>query len=91
MTANANEAILDAQGRIGIPKELLEFAGINDEVVIFGGGSHFVLANPESFNKLQKEFEENYEKYASDLLDGSEISNEPKWFKIQRWARGEIN
>lgn len=72
LAANANEAILDAQGRISIPKELLDFAGINNEVVIFGGGSYFIMANPEIFNKLQKEFEENYEKYAADLLDGSE-------------------
>jgi MraZ protein len=71
--ANANEATLDAQGRISIPKELLDFAGISKEVVIFGGGILFVMANPETFNKFQKEFEENYEKYAADLLDGSEM------------------
>ena len=76
MAANANEAILDAQGRISIPKELLDFAGVNNEVVIFGGGSYFIMANPEIFNKLQKEFEENYEKYAADLLDGREMFTE---------------
>jgi len=76
MAANANEAIMDAQGRISITKELLDFAGISNEVVIFGGGSHFVIANPETFNKLQKEFEENQEKYAADLLDGPEMFTE---------------
>ncbi len=69
MAANANEAIMDAQGRINIPKELLDYAGVTDEAVIFGGGNYFVLANPETFKKLQKEFEENQEKYAADLLD----------------------
>lgn len=72
ISANANEVVLDAQGRISIPKELLDFAGITNQVVIFGAGSYFIMANPETFNKLQKEFEENYEKYAADLLDGIE-------------------
>ncbi len=78
LAANANEVILDAQGRISIPKELLDFAGITDEVVIFGAGSYFIMTNPEAFNKLQKEFEENYEKYAADLLDNDKLFVEPE-------------
>jgi len=73
MAANASEVVLDAQGRISIPKELLDYAGITNQVVIFGAITYFVMANPETYEKLQKEFEENYEKYASDLLDSIEI------------------
>ncbi len=75
MAGNAVEVTLDAQGRISIPKELLEYAGITNQVVIFGSISYFVMANPETYNKLQKEFEENFEKYAADLLDSIEILN----------------
>ncbi len=74
--ANANHAVLDTQGRINIPKELLEYSAITDEVVIFGAGNHFVMANLETFNNLQKVFEENFEKYAENLLYDSEISKE---------------
>jgi len=35
-TANAREVKLDSQGRIMVPKYLLEFAGINKEVTIIG-------------------------------------------------------
>lgn len=73
MAANASAVILDAQGRITIPKELLDYAEITNQVVIFGAITHFLMANPETFNKLQKEFEENYEKYAEELLDNIEI------------------
>lgn len=75
MAGNAVEVTLDAQGRISIPKELLEYAGITNQVVIFGSIIYFVMANPETYNKLQKEFEENFEKYAADLLDNIEIFN----------------
>jgi MraZ protein len=78
LASNANEASLDAQGRISIPKELLDFAGITNEVAIFGGGNHFVMASPDTFNTIQKDYEENEERYASEYLDGKESSSELK-------------
>ena len=41
----------DQQGRIVIPKEQIEFAGITDEVLIVGMGNRIELWNPETFKE----------------------------------------
>ena len=59
MFANASECCPDRQGRIIIPKYLLELAGVSDEAVIIGSNSHLELWSPERLreeqNRLEKE------------------------------------
>jgi MraZ protein len=45
----AEEVSLDAQGRVGIPRQLLEFAGIEDRALIIGSLNHIEIWNPETF------------------------------------------
>jgi len=62
--SGAEETILDEQGRFVIPKNLIEYAGLAEEVVLIGTGDHFEIWNPEKWvemiNKiLNKENNEN--------------------------------
>ena len=48
---------IDDQGRFVIPKNLLIYAGLNEEAVIIGVGDHFEIWNPakwREYNKKQK-------------------------------------
>jgi MraZ protein len=50
----AESVKLDDQGRFVIPGDLLEYAGISDEVTIIGAGDHFEIWNPENWRELLK-------------------------------------
>jgi MraZ protein len=47
MIGRAVEMQTDAQGRIRIPKELMDYAGIKDDVMVMGQGRRFELWQPE--------------------------------------------
>ncbi|PIT89111.1 MAG: division/cell wall cluster transcriptional repressor MraZ [Candidatus Levybacteria bacterium CG10_big_fil_rev_8_21_14_0_10_36_7] len=42
---------IDDQGRVVLPKQLREFAGVEKKVTINGVGDHFELWNPESWDR----------------------------------------
>ena len=44
--SQAEECTLDGQGRFIISKELIEFAGIKDQVLLIGAGDHFEIWEP---------------------------------------------
>lgn len=48
----AEEVELDSQGRFVIPKPLLLYAQLKNEVVLVGTGDHFEVWNPLSWQKL---------------------------------------
>ncbi|MDD2823032.1 MAG: division/cell wall cluster transcriptional repressor MraZ [Candidatus Daviesbacteria bacterium] len=50
--SGAEETILDEQGRFIIPKQLIDYANITDEVVLIGTGDHFEIWNPKKWNEL---------------------------------------
>lgn len=50
--SGAEETVLDDQGRFVIPKMLLEYAGITDEVILIGAGDHFEIWKPQKWNGL---------------------------------------
>ncbi len=58
---------LDAQGRIMIPAELLERAGIGSEVVFLGQLDSIELWAPEKFDTESGEEELSFEQVAEDL------------------------
>jgi len=67
----AEEVTLDAQGRVGVPKRLLQFAGIAGDALIIGALDHIEIWNPESFHDFQAEKMEDYETLAEKVM-GSE-------------------
>lgn len=53
---SAAESIqLDSQGRFVIPKNLLIYAGLTEEVVLIGAGDHFEIWSPSLWQKALEE------------------------------------
>ena len=55
--SRADRVTLDAQGRIRVKDELLEFAGILNQMVLVGVGSKFELWSPESWNEQSSQLD----------------------------------
>ena len=64
----ATDSQLDAQSRITIPKDLLQFAGIENEVLILGVLERIELWNPTLYKEYQKSQAETYENVAQTVL-----------------------
>lgn len=64
----ADEVTLDAQGRIGIPKTLAEFAGVDDRAMIIGALDHIEIWNPEAFQRHMDEQAQEYETLAEQVM-----------------------
>lgn len=57
---------IDEQGRIIIPKNLLEYVDLGrDEAVLIGVGTYFEIWNCERWKEYSKVIEKNIKKYAS--------------------------
>lgn len=71
----SEEFTLDNQSRILIPKNLLEFAGIEKEVIVIGALERIELWSPKNFddymNSQQESYESVVEKIMSVNLSGS--------------------
>ena len=57
--SRADRVTLDAQGRIRVKDELLEFAGIINQMVLAGVGSKFELWSPESWNEQNSQLDQS--------------------------------
>lgn len=64
----ATDSQLDAQFRITIPKDLLQFASIESEVLILGVLERIELWNPSLYKEYQKSQAETYENVAQTVL-----------------------
>jgi MraZ protein len=64
----ATESQLDGQSRITIPKELLQFAGIENEVLIIGVLERIEVWNPNVYQQYLKAQAESYESIAQSVL-----------------------
>jgi MraZ protein len=64
----ATESQLDGQFRISIPKELLQFAHIENEVLIIGVLEHIEIWNPGMYEQYLKTQAESYETVAQTVL-----------------------
>ncbi len=58
---------MDAQQRIIIPKELLEFAGIDKKVKIAGVMNHIEFWDPDEYDKYMNSFGMTYEEVAKAM------------------------
>ncbi len=59
---------LDSQSRLLIPKNLLEFAGIEKEVFILGQNKKFELWNPVIYEEYKKEINVPYAEYSKIIM-----------------------
>ena len=57
--SRADRVALDAQGRIRVKDELLDYAGIINQMVLVGTGSRFELWSPESWNEQSSQLDQS--------------------------------
>ncbi len=64
----ATESQLDGQSRITIPRELMQFAGIEDQVLIIGVLERIEVWNPKEYEKYLSSQTDSYESVAQSVL-----------------------
>jgi MraZ protein len=64
----ANDSKIDGQSRITIPPELMEFAGIKNEVLILGVLDRMEIWNPMVYEEYQKNHPDTYETVAEQVF-----------------------
>jgi len=57
--SRSDRVTLDAQGRIRVKDELLELAGITNQMVLVGVGSRFELWSPESWKEQSSQLDQS--------------------------------
>lgn len=62
------DVTLDAQQRIAIPQKLIEFADIENKVVIAGVMDRIEIWNPVEFEKYKNSYSESFEDVASKVM-----------------------
>lgn len=66
----AAEDKLDSQARLLIPKNLIEYAEINKEVLILGAIKKIEIWNPQNYEEYLKSSELSYEEIAKQVMGG---------------------
>lgn len=62
------EEELDGQGRVMLPKKLIEFAGLADKALLIGALDRIEVWSPEVFEKYLNEQPESYETLAEKVM-----------------------
>jgi MraZ protein len=62
------DVTLDGQQRIVLPKKLLDFAGIEKQVLILGKIDHIEFWNPDEFENIYSSNKEPYEAVAARVM-----------------------
>lgn len=65
----ATDQELDKQSRLFLPKSLLEFAGIDKEVLILGQNNKIEFWNPEIFETQKREFPKPFAELAKQVMN----------------------
>jgi len=68
LLSQAADARLDKQGRIAIPQNLLDLAGIKKDVVVRGILDKLELWDPDRLDKYEAQQSDSYEDVAGELL-----------------------
>ena len=66
----ADEVKVDRQGRIGLPKALMEYAGIGDRVLILGAYDRIEMWDPQVFTEYLEQEPVDYETLAARVMEG---------------------
>lgn len=64
----ADEVTLDGQGRISLPKPLIEFGSIDDRATIIGAFDHIEIWDPDIFDRYLNEQPADYETLAERVM-----------------------
>lgn len=64
----AEEVTFDGQGRVGIPKTLMEFAAISERALIIGALDHIEIWNPDVFARHLEAQSADYETLAEQVM-----------------------
>jgi MraZ protein len=64
----ANDSKIDSQSRITIPPDLMQFAGIKNEVLILGVLERIEIWDPEVYKEYQKNHPDTYETVAEQVF-----------------------
>ncbi|MCU7558047.1 division/cell wall cluster transcriptional repressor MraZ [Macrococcus capreoli] len=67
--SGAVEVEIDKQGRINIPKNLMEYAGLMKECTVIGVSTRIEIWDRNNWNNFYDETEEHYEEIAEELID----------------------
>lgn len=65
----AVEAEIDKQGRINVPKNLMEYAKIEKECHVVGVSDRIEIWSSEKWNTFAEEAEESFEDIAENMID----------------------
>jgi len=68
MLQNAHEDEMDAQSRIVIPQNLLDYAQIENEVLILGALKKIEIWSPRVYNAYISSSQETFEQIASEVM-----------------------
>ncbi len=68
----SSDETLDSAGRIRIPKNLIEHAGLDGACVIVGTGEYLEIWNAEAWAKQEEDLDEEASEIAEGLAAGSE-------------------
>jgi MraZ protein len=71
MLQYCEDITLDSIQRLMLPKELIEFAGIEGNVTIIGMHDHIELWNPDTYKHYLESFDESYEEIAEKVMTGN--------------------
>lgn len=75
-TRGATELTLDASGRVLLPKSLLEFAGINGDVVLACQFDKIELWAKDAYDSLLDNEPENFANLAEEVMGGKDRRDE---------------
>ena len=67
----ATELGLDGTGRLLFPKRLLEYAGVEKEVVLFAHGNKIEIWNKEVYDNLLNDEPDEFANLAEEVMGGS--------------------
>ena len=67
--AEANDVAVDSQGRITIPQELIEKAGITEVALVIGKGDHIEIWDKATWEAYYTDASNNFEEVAENLSD----------------------
>jgi MraZ protein len=69
--ARAHLVEMDAQGRIGVPQELVRLADLGNEVMLVGVGDHIEIWNVDRWNQYLEHKQANYDEIAEKAFGKS--------------------
>ncbi|MBT5874940.1 MAG: division/cell wall cluster transcriptional repressor MraZ, partial [Candidatus Latescibacteria bacterium] len=68
LLSKATAVSIDRQGRIALPKVLLDFAGIGTEILMLGNLGHFELWDPATYEQSLDDESQTFEEIAESIM-----------------------